>query len=701
VPQPSVPHSEFEGLERSVEEVAGHLEGEATLSRLREELTKKGCDTRAVSDRRLQTLFERTDLVLAVEPALLAGQRTLFRGSRLLIAVTEREAEGGFLIPGHRFVPLHCARVAPWECSLEVEGDRLPTRLATFEMDDLEIYHILAGPQALPSAIADAGNDPALMRKKTPRVRLRVFDLPPLLLGAQPKTGDLLLATCLDWLDGRFSVELVAAGRVAELFTEAERWMADLERGFEETFRRLGAMADTPRTLAYAYYYAGDWARCNPQLNLGGMLQRSRRVNLVSLHGQACIWRADEIPGSSGIEAPAMAGDHDSLEAILEDLGLLIEPSVIEAYLRNEWAGGERELRRAIEQSFGGPIVFASPAQEEAWDRYIAAMWDRIATTWNTEREQSVSPVRGYGLQLYDGLRSWMRDLDAMGVEVDSLPPEKIGVVAQGLQFLEGMFDLLNGDESMDLSEAQELLTTLESFAEVLKEATTIAGQSEAESTPAPRSKTRRKPARRGGGKAGVQSGRGPGGVASNAGPVSGLRYVIKVSLRRIRPPIWRRLELPAHLTLGEFHEILQMAMGWSNTHLHSFDVGGVEYSEPSPDDDWRDFRDEDTITVAQALPREKASLIYEYDFGDRWEHKVVLEKILPAEGRTGVQCLAGRRACPPEDCGGPWGYQHLLEVRESPDDPESRELLEWAGDLDPEHLDLEELNAILSRRFA
>jgi hypothetical protein len=174
---------------------------------------------------------------------------------------------------------------------------------------------------------------------------------------------------------------------------------------------------------------------------------------------------------------------------------------------------------------------------------------------------------------------------------------------------------------------------------------------------------------------------------------------VIKVTLERIRPPIWRRLEVPAELTLADLHQVIQAAMGWTDSHMHAFEVGGAQYSDPEFDSG-NNFRDENAITLARALPREKATMRYEYDFGDSWRHRIVLEKILPAGERGGVVCLAGKRACPLEDCGGIPGYYQLLGARHSPDDPELREILEWAQDFDPEHFDLAELNERLARAF-
>jgi hypothetical protein len=178
--------------------------------------------------------------------------------------------------------------------------------------------------------------------------------------------------------------------------------------------------------------------------------------------------------------------------------------------------------------------------------------------------------------------------------------------------------------------------------------------------------------------------------------------YQLKVTLTRSRPPIWRRILIASDADLGLFHYILQDVMGWTDSHLHQFIAGGVMYS--TPDDEFADeigmeIRDESKYKLSQVLKKEKASLTYEYDFGDSWEHKIVLEKILPHDDSIQTpSCIKGKRACPPEDCGGVWGYENLITIIQDPKHPEYEEMREWlAEDFDPEHFDLDEINEALA----
>ena len=173
--------------------------------------------------------------------------------------------------------------------------------------------------------------------------------------------------------------------------------------------------------------------------------------------------------------------------------------------------------------------------------------------------------------------------------------------------------------------------------------------------------------------------------------------YQIKVTLKGSKPPIWRRLLVPNNITLDKLHRIIQSAMGWWDYHLHQFIVWGQYYGKPHPDyDDYVDMRDECDIRLSQIGPGEK--FIYEYDFGDSWEHTVLIEKALPPEpGQPYPVCIKGKRACPPEDVGGIWGYASFLEAIRDPDHEEHDEYLEWAGgEFDPEAFDLDEINEAL-----
>ncbi|HYZ54697.1 MAG TPA: plasmid pRiA4b ORF-3 family protein [Streptosporangiaceae bacterium] len=177
--------------------------------------------------------------------------------------------------------------------------------------------------------------------------------------------------------------------------------------------------------------------------------------------------------------------------------------------------------------------------------------------------------------------------------------------------------------------------------------------------------------------------------------------YQLKITLRGVsKPPVWRRVLVPASMTLDLLHEVILRAMGWGGGHLHVFSDGWREYGSPDAE---LGHADERWVTVADLLSGPGGTVTYTYDFGDDWEHGILLEKILPAgPGAAYPVCVAGKGACPPEDCGGAWGYAELKKILADPDHEQHEEMLEWLGlddaaEFDPAEFSVDEVNERLT----
>jgi hypothetical protein len=174
--------------------------------------------------------------------------------------------------------------------------------------------------------------------------------------------------------------------------------------------------------------------------------------------------------------------------------------------------------------------------------------------------------------------------------------------------------------------------------------------------------------------------------------------YQLKITLNDIRPPVWRRV-LTRDCTLARLHDIIQVVMGWEDYHLHLFEIGGESYGHPQQwstefgDDE--DTLNERKLKLSQIVAHGVHKFTYEYDMGDSWRHTIMVEKTVPADrGLKYPRCVDGRRACPPEDCGGPWGYGDFVEAIQDPKHEQHEELLEWVGgEFDPEAFDPEAVN--------
>jgi len=179
--------------------------------------------------------------------------------------------------------------------------------------------------------------------------------------------------------------------------------------------------------------------------------------------------------------------------------------------------------------------------------------------------------------------------------------------------------------------------------------------------------------------------------------------YQFKITLEDIKPPIWRRIQVPETYTFWDLHVAIQDAMGWKDYHLHEFEmrhpVTGEKVRIGIPNEEYEFFGPEilpeQELKIADWFSMKNRVAEYTYDFGDNWHHKIQLEKILPRDKNVKYPiCIAGKRACPPEDCGGIWGYEELLEAIKNPQHERHEEMIEWVGEeFDPEHFDPKEVS--------
>ena len=185
--------------------------------------------------------------------------------------------------------------------------------------------------------------------------------------------------------------------------------------------------------------------------------------------------------------------------------------------------------------------------------------------------------------------------------------------------------------------------------------------------------------------------------------PAKSQVYELKITIEGIEPPIWRRVRVPGSRSLGWLHDVIQIAFGWEDCHMHQFIVGKTFYGARGLGEEFGDDMgtlDENAAALEQVVSRKGSRFRYEYDFGDDWFHDIRVEKIEPAgpADRKAV-CMGGERSGPPEDCGGPWGYGDFLEAIGDPKHEQHEELLEWiGGSFDPEAFDIKTVNRALAR---
>ena len=174
--------------------------------------------------------------------------------------------------------------------------------------------------------------------------------------------------------------------------------------------------------------------------------------------------------------------------------------------------------------------------------------------------------------------------------------------------------------------------------------------------------------------------------------------YQLKITLKGSKPSIWRRVLIKNDITLSKLHGIIQAVMGWENNHLHIFDICGENYGVADSVFDYSEVCDEIKYKLNRFKFEEKDKFTYEYDFGDSWEHIITVEKIFPIDTQVKYPvCIKGKNACPPEDCGGLWGYYDMVDAIKDSKHPEHESYTEWLGeDFDTEAFDINKVSANL-----
>lgn len=622
-----------------------------------------------------------------------------FRDGVVLVKPSEEEIESGVLIPGHRFLPFYYGVLLPHELSLleeDTDGE-VARRTVVRPLSALEKYYELFGPQGLPYLVTmeDETNEDVIDAEPDDAravVRVSAFDLGDFYARHGFKTGDYISCRLVDYENGCFKIGYLSAEQAAD--RDADEWRQDLDLGFEESFRYTQSPVDPIEQIAHAFFFAGRSVVTRPAYDLSTYVEMSDTVGFLEYGTNVYLWYKDADPESVDIfsgRGPAYTGDTSGLDEILADCGFAYSASDIEAIMRDAVFTG-RDFEHAYSALIPGySSPFANAEQEAAFRKECEDMFMDIRSSQDSDQDKEVALLRSSLVGLLQKQVAWLRRLDARGVDPSDLPREPVlqltelsSLISSALQFLN---DTPESDEDEMSDSLQKIAGSVERLEESMDELTAEVEEAVF------------------GGEQGGSPRASSGKAERNRTP----RYVyqLKITLEGIRPPIWRRIRIPGTYSLGDLHQVIQTLFDWDGTHLHDFVVGDREYSDLNQIDGGVDGEFEERGTTLEDLElSEKAWFRYTYDFGDNWSHKILVEKVVDAaelseDERSRVTCITGRRGAPPEDCGGPPGYLGLLDLLDTPQeqlDAEDTEFLEWVGDLDPEHFDVEQMNRKLRR---
>ncbi|VGO20035.1 plasmid pRiA4b ORF-3 family protein [Pontiella sulfatireligans] len=610
-------------------------------------------------------------------------RRTFFQGAQFRITPLKAEIEGGYVVPGHRFFPFVSREVFPADARLVLpDGAALQTRTVSLpQAQAMPFLHFCGFAGAMEYLLLDhEGNMEKLMPPFDADVELTVFDLRGYFAASGFRPGDSLMLTVVDWLQGVFSIVRAENEGARVDAVAAKKWIASMAGAMGDALDELGTDGDCYEQLALALCNAQGDPKCIPLMKAPPLalatyfnLQKDLTVKMVG--DRALFWDVDEDPQEEAVfDALENPSEPESeLDAYFQQLGLSISEAEVEAYMRDalchEGKSPEDVLARVAE---GRTLFFASAEDQEEFHDLWCVLWDEVQQDYSREADP-FGEIRTSFLALNDKAFAVMRQLDARGLGMEIMDNPAFMEFSQLTAMISSALAMFNIPETAHEALPNPLEGMTGQFDLAIDELANRLLQD------APK---------------------------QGAAPAGDGIYQLKVSLKGAKPPIWRRILVPSATELNDLHYIIQATMGWKNCHLYQFKQGGTFYL-PDPEDDFMGFGGFDTedsagVRIGVLLRKEKQKIVYEYDFGDSWVHEILLEKITePEDGLAYPICIKGMRACPPEDCGGLWGYYNLLEILDHPKCEEYEQMLEWVGGkIDPEAFDLAAANARMRQRF-
>jgi hypothetical protein len=604
-----------------------------------------------------------------------------FKGAEFRVNPLKEEVEGGFLIPGHRLMPFAAREVFPPDACLKLpDGSQSAIRTIQLPSELAHRFLLFFGQySAIDYLVADhESNDKSLRPPFTADVAMTAFDLRGFFKQCGFSEGDSLLFTVEDWMQGVYSVRHLPAQSDPPDFVRIRDWVHALRLGFEEARQEADLRQDCQEQMARMLWYATTNEETppvlsNPPLSMSAFFNTQEGLTLQSA-GQTVFFWPEDAPVDSRIMnslATGPAEPENRLDTFFQWLGLSVHSEEVEAYMRDALARNETNpdnvLARVIQ---GRTLRFETVDEQREFKRLWNQLWRDVRKTYNPKTDEC-RELRTVFLDLNDQCLQVLREMDR-----DSADP----------------FAVMTHPAAMQLHELSSLISSALVFCNKTdgdtKEFPLPLGQIAHDMSSAIRELSDRLRNH---------------DFNRTKDIADGTVYQLKISLKYSRPPIWRRVLVPATIELEHLHEVIQTVFGWTNSHLHQFIDGETFYQPGAENDGFSGMRNEDSagIRLQDLLRKEKDRIVYEYDFGDSWEHDILLEKVLADKPEPVLPvCVKGKGACPPEDCGGLPGYYQMLGVLSGPDSSEKKEILDWfGGTIDPEAFDLAAVNERLGMK--
>ncbi len=674
-------------------------------------LAYAGFELDAPTAERALELLEDSGLVVTAGRKIIP-KATNLAGSCVLARLSQDELQDGVVFPAQRLLGL----APPWIPVADYrfqapDGTSYRQRRVGRSLQEVSGHLSLLIPEDLLTAAAC--DEPATAGSRgREHIDLPAVEISELLAGTADEDPPFVKFQLESFSEARFGLTLVPAAELQGRQRQVRRWIEWMDRELMRAFERYGPNTDAATQLAFAYVHGPKTMRLHPRLALEQYLELTDKVAAYAFNGVPILWHADAEPEPELVFpgfAPAR-GDRDSLDAILEDLGIDLNESELTAFFRDAVLRGaanpEEPLRRALA---GREMRFHDALQRESFEELVRELWERLAAAPVTAAERLATGLRERILGLIVAQRRWLVSLDRRGIDPAEFPMDETSRLAQLSGRLSQFIVLLNSPESLDEFTLKRYESLVERLAEALE-----AARAQLQAALEPNGlwhtpETRRaqfeivrpevartaETGRRSEADAAASSEEAP--LCDDdlppppRRPPCRWRYRLEVLLSIAAPRVRREVELPGTLTLGELQVLVQQLFGWHGCSVPAFEVGETTYTSRGAADAHRHFLQD----VAPAVGGE-LRCVHCYDL--QWRIRLTVMQIKPGvePGLSPgfVRCISAEGADPPQDIGCVEAYRDLLGAASDPSHEEYAFASEWLGpEFDPELVDLETIN--------
>jgi len=518
----------------------------------------------------IEQLILDSGLAFPAEDGTYIPRKTYFQKARFLMKPQPWEFSEGIFVPGHRFLPFLYQKTMPWEVQLYTDTEnRIPTITRQFAVEDLFIFYNLYGPNNLPMFLITENPDNlnSIDHRNLNRssVDIKVFDFSQWFARTGFQENDAVECTVEDWISGTYSIRRVSEKELKE--REILYWKKNLESGFQRVFDEFSLPVKPDEQIAHAFFYAGETILDNPPVHLGGFLSLSDKVDFLRYGNQVFLWHQDTSP--EDLPLPKLnhlpePGTTANLDDILIDIGMSMNSSDIESYMKDALFNEETSLNSIIERIFPSyGVVFYSQKQKQKFYKFLKGKWKKVKQEYNRFTDTLRGPIRARTLALYKSQIEWLHSLDDREIKPEDLPKQEFLELSEISGYISGLLAELNDEQSISDQMEETFNATLDDLERVLEQKMDFI-EEEIADIPNPDEFTVHK---------GNKNNKSAS-IDEEDPPI----YTFSISLFGEKRNVWRRIRIPGRLTLNALAEIILQAAEWSGEKPYAFIVNGIYY---------------------------------------------------------------------------------------------------------------------------